>query len=176
MPQKQHWTLSQDCNKPSGLCRICLGTHQLHLNNGLLHLHGPRKNRCSNQLPLSSSSLAIISSSLPTGGSNLQSLTAVPGRASLPSAQPSTSATARPETNQPLLVTSHYINANKLEHPIKRGIIIKHIPTSARHHFASQLKMVLDNIVNNPNDQKAWFRLLNYGNTMLMAPNRGEET
>ena len=32
---------------------------------------------------------------------------------------------------------------------------------------------MLDNINNNPNDMTAWSKLLNYGNSMLLAPARG---
>jgi hypothetical protein len=60
-----------------------------------------------------------------------------------------------------------------LVHPTLRGAIIKHIPKSARQHCASQLKTVLNNITNDPTDLRAWSNLLNFGNTMLLAPPRG---
>ena len=56
MPTNSHWPLSQGCNKSNGRCSVCLETHQLHLNNGYVHVHGPRNKRCvgSNKPPLSS--------------------------------------------------------------------------------------------------------------------------
>ena len=52
----QSWPLSQEANKSSGVCSVCLATRQLHLRDGtFLHRHGPRDSPCpgSNTLPLS---------------------------------------------------------------------------------------------------------------------------
>ena len=48
----QTWRLSQDANKSSGTCSICLATRQLHHRDGTVHRHGPP---CpgSNKPPLS---------------------------------------------------------------------------------------------------------------------------
>ena len=51
--------------------------------------------------------------------------------------------------------------------------MIKHTPKSARQNCDSELKSMLDNINNSPNDMTAWSKLLNYGNSMLLAPARG---
>ena len=153
MPTYSHWPLSQGCNKSNGRCSVCLETHQLHLNNGYVHVHGPRNKRCagSNKPPLSSAER----SSLPDDFLRIAGDYTAPTIAAIPPC--STAA-----------------NLNVLiEHPTKRGPIIKHIPKSARQHCASELKSMLDNINNNPNDMTAWSKLLNYGNSMLLAPARG---
>jgi len=53
----QSWPLSQDANKASVSCSICLAIRQLHLRDGTVHRHGPRSNPCpgSNKLPLNGS-------------------------------------------------------------------------------------------------------------------------
>ena len=61
----QTWPLSQDANKSSGTCGICLATRQLHIKDGTVHRHGPRDDPCpgSNKPPLSQR--AVASQSLP---------------------------------------------------------------------------------------------------------------
>ena len=51
----QSWPLSQEANKSSGVCRVCLAARQLHLRDGTVHRHGPRDAPCpgSNTMPLS---------------------------------------------------------------------------------------------------------------------------
>jgi hypothetical protein len=39
------WCLSQEANKVSGVCSVCLNVTQLRLKDGLVHRHGPRHNR-----------------------------------------------------------------------------------------------------------------------------------
>ena len=50
----QHLPLFQDCSKSSGQCSVCKATRQLHLRDGLIHVHGPRNNSYpgSNKPPL----------------------------------------------------------------------------------------------------------------------------
>ena len=145
-----HWPLSQGCNKSNGRCSVCLKTHWLHLNNGYVHVHGPRNKRCacSNKPPLSSAER----SSLPDDFLRIAGNHTAPTIAAIP-----------------LRSTAANLNVST-EHPTKRGPIIKHIPKSARQHCASKQKSTLDNINNNPNDMTAWSKLLNYGNNMLLAP------
>ena len=130
-----HWPLSQECNKSNGRCSVCLETHQLHLNNGYVHVHGPRNKRCagSNKPPLSTAER----SSLPDDFLRIAGDHSAPTIATIPPCS-----------------TAADLNV-LIEHPTKRGPIIKHIPKSARQHCASELKSTLDNINNNPNDMTA---------------------
>src|SRR6267154_4682687 len=50
----QPWKLSQTANKDKGRCSVCHVVRQVHLNDGCIHQHGPRNNRClgSNKPPL----------------------------------------------------------------------------------------------------------------------------
>ena len=40
MSHKQQWPISQDLNKRSGQCSVCFAYRQIHLSDGLIHLHG----------------------------------------------------------------------------------------------------------------------------------------
>ena len=53
---KQSWPLSQNKNKQKGVCNFCKLVRQLHLIDGTIHLHGPRKNPCLglHKLPVAS--------------------------------------------------------------------------------------------------------------------------
>src|SRR5260221_13416602 len=42
----QLWSLSQEANKSSGKCSVCLATRQLHQRDGTVHKHGPRDKPC----------------------------------------------------------------------------------------------------------------------------------
>jgi hypothetical protein len=46
MSSSQPWKLAQSINKSSVVCSVCKATRQLHLNDGRVHLHGPRDRRC----------------------------------------------------------------------------------------------------------------------------------
>src|SRR3989442_6096740 len=46
LSSSQPWKLSQSANKSSGICSVCKATRQLHLKDGLIHLHGPLTRRC----------------------------------------------------------------------------------------------------------------------------------
>ena len=63
----QHWPLSQDCSKSSGQCSVCKATRQLHLRDGLIHVHRPRNKSCpgSNKPPSETLSSIIQSVNLP---------------------------------------------------------------------------------------------------------------
>ena len=58
-----------------------------------------------------------------------------------------------------------------LDHPHIRNLI-KHIPRSARPYCAAQLTTVVNNVNADYNNVSAWSRLLQYGQTMLLAPPR----
>ena len=63
----QTWPLSQEANKSSGTCSVCLATHQLHIRDGTVDRHGHRSSPCpgSNLRPLETASSA------PTDGTGL---------------------------------------------------------------------------------------------------------
>ena len=50
----QSWHLSQEANKSSGTCSVCLATRQCHIRDGTMHRYGPRSSPCpgSNLRPL----------------------------------------------------------------------------------------------------------------------------
>lgn len=150
----QPWPLSHQLIKRNGVCSVCFATRQIHISDGFIHLHGPRSNPCegSNKPPLLSSVYASqpISSSTQAGDVLRQT-------------------TVVPLIDVPIAVEPRI----DLCHTSVLGSIIKHIPKSARHHCASQLKSVIDNIVSKPEDLHAWSNLFNFGNTMLLAPPRG---
>src|SRR5260221_11485401 len=56
MAHRQTWALSQTANKNKGTCSVCGAIRQIHMTNGTLHLHGPRKKPCtgSNKPPIDS--------------------------------------------------------------------------------------------------------------------------
>ena len=47
MPGPKYWPLSQDANKPSGVCAVCWSVRQLHLKDNTVHHHGPRDHPCA---------------------------------------------------------------------------------------------------------------------------------
>ena len=53
---KQSWPLSQNMNEKKGAYNFCKSVRQLHLEDGTIHLHEPRKNPCpgSHKLPAAS--------------------------------------------------------------------------------------------------------------------------
>ena len=61
---KQSWPLSQNINKQKGVCNFCKSVRQLHLKDGTIHQHRPRKNPClgSHKLPAASISAQQTSS------------------------------------------------------------------------------------------------------------------
>src|SRR3989442_4397539 len=61
----QSWPLSKNANKRSGVCSICQATRQLHLKDGTVHVHGPRKRPCpgSDKPPLGPSVVVSSASS-----------------------------------------------------------------------------------------------------------------
>lgn len=148
MSREQHWPISQEANKASGICSVCHATRQLHLKDGTVHFHGPRHHPCpgSNKRPI-----GLVSHQAAT--------------ASTPQA-PVTS-----DVKQQLS-SSTGDSASRPAHPTLAGNIIKHIPKSSRQHCATQLRILLDDVVSNPDNIDAWIRLLNYGNIMLIAPPR----
>ena len=76
----QSWPLSQDANKSSGTCSVCLATRQLHLRDGTIRRHGPRSapRSGSNKLPLNVVSQPLAVSASPSLSATDGSFTSSP--------------------------------------------------------------------------------------------------
>jgi hypothetical protein len=60
----------------------------------------------------------------------------------------------------------------KFDHPHIQGSVIKHIPRPARPYCVAQLTAVINKVIAENKNVSAWSRLLQYGQTMLLAPHR----
>ena len=122
MSHKQPWSLSQDANKSSGICSCCRVTGQLHLKDGTMHQHGPRKNRCpgSNKLPLSTQPHPLAS----TLSQSSQPASVHASAPAAPAPTPALSAT----TITPTDTGSFGTTLPRFAHPHLNGPTIKHIP------------------------------------------------
>ena len=161
MSQKQSWALSQDANKASGTCSCCRATGQLHLKDGTLHLHGPRKNRCpgSNKPPLNPQH--PVASSQPS----LQA-SASTSSSSTPCSQPVQSSTAATVTSNNISSTGSAFS--KLAHPRLSVPTVKHIQKAAQPACRNLLYKSLNKITANPNELAPWLALLNFGHHILL--------
>ena len=158
MSQQSHpqtWSLSQLANKASGECSVCHAVRQLHNKDGTVHQHGPRRNRCpgSGKLPAVSSRRSeaatyVSTDAFPSNIINKAEIASI---------------------DLPNLTVSP---SPKLDHPHLPGNIIKHLPRSARPHCAAQLTSAIQSVIADPEDQRAWSRLLHFGHTMLLVPAR----
>ena len=152
MSYKQHWPLSQDLNKRSGQCSVCFANRQIHLSDGLIHLHGPRSNPCSgsNKPPLPSAIVPSSSSVLQDDFLRLNIAAELPAS---------------------ILNT---INVVKFQHPVVSTPLIKHIPRSARSSCGKLLIEILQKINSNTSNIKSWSVLLNFGIIILSKPLRSD--
>ena len=145
----QWWPLSQEANKSSGTCSVCLAVRQLHLRDGTVHKHGPRGNPClgSNKPPLDSHHLHVPSSApdQPSVSGGDGALGSVPHTADVQSAD--------------------------IWSPADTPII-KHIPKSVRATCASHLTSLLEAVVAQPNIISNWTALFSWANTVLQIPKR----
>lgn len=152
MANQHPWPLSQDANKPSGICSCCFAVRQLHLKDGSVHLHGPRQNPClgSRKPPLDHS----------------------------PSNPPSATHQSHPLT-QPVTLTCPQTTPSSqqsyptITHPSINSPVIKHIPKSARPSCCTALSSLLLRISHSPDDLKTWSDLLNFGRNVFSQPPRG---
>src|SRR2546425_9172274 len=148
----QPWKISQAANKDKGRCSVCKAIRQIHLNDGLVHLHGPRDNRCpgSKKLPLND----------PDGNHThtvIQSGTVSdPGH---PASAPSTLASLPP-------------GGNCFVWCPRGSSIIKFIPKSARNACATNLTHTLREVVDNPQDSDKWKALFDWTENILSLPVR----
>ena len=151
----QHWPLSQDCSKCSGQCSVCKATRQLHLRDGLIHVHGPRNNPCpgSNKPPLETLSSTIHSPNLPEDFLRLADASFI-----------------EPAPRQP---TSRELNT--FSHAQVFTAIIKHVPKSARSACAKLLSDILQLILNDYTNVKHWNLLFNFASTIFAKPGRSSQ-
>ena len=151
----QHWPLSQNCSKSSGQCSVCKATRQLHLRDGLIHVHGPRNNPCpgSNKPPLETLSSTIHSPNLPKDFLRLADASFI-----------------EPAPRQP---TS--LELNTFSHPQVFTAVIKHVPKSARSACAKLLSDILPLILNDYTNVKHWNLLFNFASTIFTKPGRSSQ-
>ena len=133
MSHKQYWPISQDLNKRSSQCSICFAYRQIHLNDGLIHLHGSRNNPCSgsNKPPLHS---AIVPSSTLGLADNFLCIN---NTAEFPS------------------IGFNAIGDDTFQHPVVSIPLIKHIPRSARSLYGKLLIEILQKINSNTSNIKS---------------------
>ena len=168
MSHKQSWSLSQGANKSSGICSCCRATGQLHLKDGTMHQHGPRKNRCpgSNKPPLSTAPHPLAptfsQASLPASAP-----VSVSASSSSPASTPASSST--PSSTA---ISSAGVALPRFAHPWLNAPTIKHIPKSARPACGNLLSKSLDKIIAKPDEISSWSSLLNFGKQILLQPAR----
>ena len=187
MLSSQTWRLSQEANKASGVCSVCLNVRQLHLKDGLVHRHGPRHKPCagSHKPPL-----AVTSSqtdSLDCGAQNSQQEVASSCQFDLagsgPSSMPNLESVAlsgvkcMPSVTCSFASASSDVSRDTREHPVwfssYSSGIIKHIPKSARSVCASHLAGLFNQVVTHASDIDRWFDILCWPKTILFIPKRG---
>jgi hypothetical protein len=160
MSHPQTWSLSQLANKASGECSVCHAVRQLHNKDGTVHQRSPRRNRC----PGSGKPPAVINALQRSVSSPL----------STDSPAPVDTLTKPPVSNPdiPSLAQNLVILELKFDHPHIQDNVIKHILRSARPYCAAQLTAIINKVIADNKNVSAWSRLLEYGQTMLLAPPR----
>lgn len=142
----QSWALSEDANKASGICSVCRATRQIHIKDGTVHRHGPRKNPCpgSHKPPVS----------IVKGNNGASSQTAV-------TTQVSDSLSPEPPDIHPAAWQPPECST------------MKHIPKSARPTCAAHLASLLRNVIDHPDDKEPWLAVFNWATSILHPPKRG---
>jgi hypothetical protein len=69
-----------------------------------------------------------------------------------------------------IIINKHGTDVIYIDHP--QGNVIKRIPRPARPYCTAQLTAVLNKVTADYKNMSAWSRLLQYGQTMLLAPPR----
>ena len=162
---------SKSSVKLKGICSVCKSKRQLHLKDGLIHLHGPRNRPCpgSHQSPLS-----ILSQSSPHV--SLMSASHVPCNFFSAGASP-----ANPLPNpqfpasQPISLPSQpACSSAGLDfcHPRPGLSTIKHIPKGARTSVGSLLISILSSVLS-ASDPLPWRNLFSFAPLILAPPPRG---
>src|SRR5215469_3210912 len=169
MQSERYLALSQDANKPKGICSVCFQTHQLHLKDRTLLVHGPRSAPCSgsNKPPLFSArshqnlpACTSSNSSPPLGNSG-------PSNAVPPLIAQELSSV---DTNSSSFLVSDNSTHVEITHPVTIPPLIKHIPKAARPACCSALGNILRKIINDPNDIKEWNNLHSFVPSVLYNP------
>ena len=134
-----------------------LAAFQLHLKDGTVHRHGPRRNPCpgSDKPPLDSSQAAQA----PT----CQSSTTSSSYQSLNSSQLSAINASQSAANHP---------APDFQHPA-HAHIIKRIPKAARPACCKHLSELVRKVTQDPSHVPAWSALFGFGQHILGQPPRG---
>ena len=161
MASRQTWPLSQTANKTSGVCSVCHAVRQLHLKDGTVHRHGHRLNPCpgSDKPPLPH-----------------QSSTPVQAAATALS-PPAATATADNTADNTATVVASSLSTRSapavaIKHPQDVGVLIKHIPKSARPACATFLTSLITKVNTNTDDLDAWSSLFHFGSHILQKPAR----
>lgn len=138
--------------KTSGICSVCRSTRLLHLKDGTVHLHGPRRSPCpgSHKPPL-------VSLPLADGGLG----------ASVPTASPRADPGIAPDGND-----SVPSDGNGTLWAPHQGPIIKHIPKAARSGCAAHLAALFRSAVDDQSSLEPWIGILNWSHNILSAPTR----
>jgi Reverse transcriptase (RNA-dependent DNA polymerase) len=183
----RHWSLSQSINKKSGICSVCKAIRQIHLKNGTIHLHGPRKNPCagSHKPPLVVSFETLTDDT--TTSDSYQQSSALTQSADEPQVDNSQkldtisngntsttlldSSTANDHLPQPPSYSSLF-GKPIFDHPRISSPIIKHIPKSVRHLCCLYLSDLLNKLYKSVDDLALWKELFNFGLTYLAKPSR----
>jgi len=162
MSRSRAWPISQEANKSSGICCICHATFQLHLRDGTVHKHGPRKNPCpgSHQPPL-------IDLGHPQTGS-----TQVLGPEPPSPGHSSTSVSHSVPVQLAVSLISNGIPSSSTWSPVNSGLI-KHIPRSARPACASHLAGLLRAAASHPEVPENWLSIFDWSGSILIPPKRG---
>jgi hypothetical protein len=184
MSHPQSWHLSQEANKASGVCSVCLNVRQLHLKDGLVHRHGPRHQPCagSHKPPLADSvsqteqksqhvmASVMASACLPVlvgnGHSSASDMVSAPLNEASYTASETCSFASTPSeifSHERPAWFSSYCNPG----------IIKHIPKSARSVCATHLAGLFNRVVSNSTDIERWHDILGWPKAILFSSKRG---
>ena len=164
VPHSQTWSLSQDANKKSGICRVCFATRQLHNKDGTIHRHGPRDNPCtgSHQLPLSDS----------VRSANIGVRFDIPAT-SLDSFSATSAAVSQAPVTSVLHEARHQSSSECMQHPVRSGSVLKRIPKNARVHVGNLLLKLVNDILQHPSSITSWSRLIGFPYACLVKPQHG---
>ena len=187
MLSSQTWRLSQEANKASGVCSVCLNVRQLHLKDGLVHRHGPRHKPCagSHKPPLAVTSSqtdsldCVTQKSQQEVASSCQFDLAGSGPSSMPNLESVALSGVKcmPSVTCSFASASSDVSRDTREHPVwfssYSSGIIKHIPKSARSVCASHLAGLFNQVVTHASDIDRWFDILCWPKTILFIPKRG---
>jgi hypothetical protein len=151
-PISQSCPLSQEAEKSSGTCSVCLAARQLHLKDGKVHRHGPRDNPCSgsNKAPLQ-----VISVLSPRQSNNSAASVQAPDESDRHTAL--LDPVSRSSAFAPLAAFAQS-SITDLCGPVEMGVIT-HIPKSARPACSAHLASLLRAEASHPESTSNWLAL-----------------